>query len=277
MNTHFKKLILSSSIALALASGAAFSAAPPVSQDVVDARQETQIWTTYALNPYLRANDLKVSVHKGTATLRGSVEEGINKELAEEIALGVPGVKDVENQIKVAGDYVAPDKSMSRSYGETIDDSTITAVIKSKLAWSKYTSSLTTKVVTKAGRVLLTGSADSAESKELAGRLAQNSRGVTAVDKRLVVDGAKATLADDAEHSMKSAGHDVADAWITTKVKSTFMYSNNVDGDDIAVSTSAGIVTLTGKLGSGVERSLAIELAKNVRGVKSVSAAGLVI
>ncbi len=277
MNTHFKKLILSSSIALALASGAAFSAAPPVSQDVVDARQETQIWTTYALNPYLRANDLKVSVHKGTATLRGSVEEGINKELAEEIALGVPGVKDVENQIKVAGDYVAPDKSMSRSYGETIDDSTITAVIKSKLAWSKYTSSLTTKVVTKAGRVLLTGSADSAESKELAGRLAQNSRGVTAVDNRLVVDGAKATLADDAEHSMKSAGHDVADAWITTKVKSTFMYSNNVDGDDIAVSTSAGIVTLTGKLGSGVERSLAIELAKNVRGVKSVSAAGLVI
>ena len=277
MNTHFKKLILASSIALAVVSGTALGAAPPVSQEVIDARQETQIWTTYALNPYLRANDLQVSVHKGTATLRGSVDEGINKELAGEIALGVVGVKEVDNKINVTDNYVAPDRSTARSYGETIDDSTITAVVKSKLAWSKYTSGLTTKVVTKSGRVLLTGSADSAESKELAGRLAQNSRGVLAVDNRLVVEAAKPSLADNAELSVKNAGHDVADAWITTKVKSTFLYSNNVDGKDIAVTTSAGVVTLSGKVDSGVERSLAIELAKNVRGVRSVSATSLVI
>ena len=277
MNTHFKKLILSSSIALAAVSGAAFGAAPQVSQEVIDARQETQIWTTYALNPYLRANELQVSVHKGTATLRGSVDEGINKELAEEIALGVAGVKEVDNKINVTDNFVTPDKSMARSYGETIDDSTITAVVKSKLAWSKYTSGLTTKVVTKSGRVLLTGSADSAESKELAGRLAQNSRGVLAVDNRLVIEAAKPSVVDDAEDSVKKAGHDVADAWITTKVKSTFLYSNNVDAKDIDVTTTSGVVTLSGKVDSGVERSLAIELAKNVRGVKSVSATSLTI
>ena len=277
MNTHFKKLILSSSIALAAVSGAAFGAAPLVSQEVIDARQETQIWTTYALNPYLRANELQVSVHKGTATLRGSVDEGINKELAEEIALGVAGVKEVDNKITVTDNFVTPDKSMARSYGETIDDSTITAVVKSKLAWSKYTSGLTTKVVTKSGRVLLTGSADSAESKELAGRLAQNSRGVLAVDNRLVIEAAKPSVVDDAEDSVKKAGHDVADAWITTKVKSTFLYSNNVDAKDIDVTTTSGVVTLSGKVDSGVERSLAIELAKNVRGVKSVSATSLTI
>ena len=277
MNTHFKKLILSSSIALAVLSGAAVGAAPPVSQEVIDARQETQIWTTYALSPYLRANELQVSVHNGTATLRGSVDEGINKELAEEIARGVAGVKEVDNKINVTDNFIAPDKALARSYGETIDDSTITAVVKSKLAWSKYTSGLTTKVVTRSGRVLLTGSADSAESKDLAGRLARNSRGVLAVDNRLVVEAAKPSLVDDAEHSVKNAGHDVADAWITTKVKSTFLYSNNVDGRDIAVTTAAGVVTLSGKVGSGVERSLAIELAKNVRGVRSVSAVGLLI
>lgn len=277
MNTHFKKLMLASSVALATASVTAFGAALPVAQDVLDARQETQIWTTYALNPYLRASDLHVAVHQGTATLSGSVDEGINKELAEEIALGVDGVKDVENKIKVAEDFVAPDKSTARSYGETIDDSTITAVVKSKLAWSKYTSGVTTKVATKGGRVVLTGSADSAESRELAGRLAQNSRGVVAVDNRLTIDAAKPSLADDAEHSMKSAGHEVADAWITTKVKSTFLYSNNVDGSDIAVTTAAGVVTLSGKVDSGAERSLAIELAKNIRGVRSVTASGLVI
>jgi len=277
MNTYFKKLFLASSIALVLGTSAVSAATPAASQDVIDARQESQIWTTYALNPYLRANDLQVSVHSGTATLSGSVEEGVNKELAEEIALGVTGVKKVENNIKVANDFVAPDASLSRSYGETIDDSTITAVVKSKLAWSKYTSGLTTKVVTKSGHVKLTGTADSAQSRELAGRLAQNSRGVVAVDNQLKVDGAKPSLAHDAEHSVKNAGDDVADGWITTKIKSTFAYSDRVDGREISVSTNAGVVTLSGKVDSAMERSLAIELAKDVRGVRSVVSNGLVI
>lgn len=251
MNTNFKRLTLSSCFALVVASTATQAAALPASQDIVDARQETQIWTTFALNPYLRANDLQVSVHQGTATLTGSVEEGINRELAEEIALGVSGINEVENRIKVAADYVAPDKSVGRTYGETIDDSTITAVVKSKLAWSKYASGLNTKVVTEGGHVVLTGSADSGESRELAGRLAQNSRGVVAVDNRLVVDGTTRNLATDAEHTVRNAGHDVADAWITTKVKSTFLYSNNVDVRDIVVSTHGGVVTLTGKVDSG--------------------------
>ena len=277
MTKHLKQLALASSVALAVASSAASGAALPGSQDVIDARQETQIWTTYALSPHLRANDLQVSVHQGKATLTGSVEEGVNKELAEEIALGVTGVKAVENNIEVAKDYVAPDTSLSRSYGETIDDSTITAVVKSKLAWSKYTNGLTTKVVTKSGHVTLSGSADSAPSRDLAGRLAQNSRGVVAVDNQLVIGSAKPSLATDAQQSMHEAGDEVADAWITTKIKSTFLYSNNVDGRDIAVTTSAGVVTLSGTVDSGVERALAIELAKNVRGVLSVTASGLVI
>ena len=62
----------------------------------------------------------------------------------------------------------------------------------------------------------------------------------------------------------------MSDGWITTKVKSTYMYSSNVDGSDIAVNTDKGIVTLSGKVDSGAERALAIELAQNVRGVKSV-------
>ena len=65
------------------------------------------------------------------------------------------------------------------------------------------------------------------------------------------------------------------DGWITTKVKSTFMCSSNVDGSDISVSTDKGIVTLSGKVDSGAERALAIELAQNVRGVNSVNSKAL--
>ena len=68
----------------------------------------------------------------------------------------------------------------------------------------------------------------------------------------------------------------MADGWITTKVKSTYLFSNNVDGSDISVNTDKGIVTLSGNVDSGVERALAIELAQNVRGVKSVASKTLV-
>ena len=53
------------------------------------------------------------------------------------------------------------------------------------------------------------------------------------------------------------------------------MYSRNVENDDISVDTKGGNVTLSGKVGSGVERALAVELAQNVRGVKSVNATAL--
>ena len=44
--------------------------------------------------------------------------------------------------------------------------------------------------------------------------------------------------------------------------------------DDLQT-TNAGIVKLTGKMDSGAERELAIELARNVRGVKSVDSSSL--
>jgi osmotically-inducible protein OsmY len=53
------------------------------------------------------------------------------------------------------------------------------------------------------------------------------------------------------------------------------MYSSNVDGSDITVSTKSGIVTLSGNVDSGAERALAIEFARNVRGVKGVQSKGL--
>ena len=278
MNTQSHKLIIACTMALAAISSAA-TAANPVSQEIIEARQESQIWTTYALNPYLRANILSVSVHNGKATLTGMVEESVNKDLAKQIALGVSGVKEVDNQIVVQADYIVPARSEDRSYGEVIDDATITTAVKSKLLWSKHANGLTTDVDTKMGRVTLKGTAESAVASDLANRLALNTRGVLSVDNQLVVNGVKPTtaVATAAKKAAQEAEKDISDSWITTKVKSTFLYSSNVDGEDIAVSTKSGIVTLSGKVSSGAERALAIELAKNVRGVKSVNSKTLTL
>ena len=277
MKAGSRKLMLASGLALSLAAMGCDGMGGSNAQTVADARQEGQIWTTYALSPYLRANNIGVAVLKGKATLSGTVEEAVNKELATEIALGVEGITDVDNRIVVQADYVPPKSTTDRSYAEMIDDSAITAAIRSKLVWSKNTDGLETRISTKGGKVTLTGNAESGAAKDLAGRLAQNTRGVSSVDNQLVVTGIKPLLASPLEGTQQKAGTDISDSWITTKVKSTLLYSSNVSSSDIAVSTNGGVVTLTGKVKSGAERALAIELVQNVRGVKDVRTKGLTL
>lgn len=276
MSPQFRQLTIAAGIALAIAAANSPVVADTVSEDVTEARQETQIWTTYALSPYLRANDLKVSVDNGKVTLTGTVDEDVNKDLAKEIALGVKGITSVDNQILVKPDYAPPARSADRSYGEVIDDATITAAIKSKLLWSKHTDGLSTEVSTTMGKVTLKGTADSAAAKDLAERLALDTRGVVAVNNQVVVKGgAKPSVTETTKSAATEGSKDISDTWITTKVKSTLMYSSNVEGSAITVDTKGGVVTLKGAVDSASERALAIELAENVRGVKSVDAKGL--
>lgn len=266
MNNQFRKTLIGSAIALSILLGANSLVAVDRPPAIVEARQESQIWTTYALSPYLRANDINVTVTAGKATLTGVVDEEVNKQLAKQIALGVDGIREVDNQIQVQADYVRPGKAAKRSYGDMIEDAGVTAAVQSRLSWNARTSGLNTEVSTMWSKVTLVGKAPSQPVKDLAGSLALNTRGVLAVDNQLRVDDQPGSAAA----AVQTAGDDLADAWITAKVKSTFMYSNNVDGADISVSTSKGVVTLSGQMDSGAERALAIELAQNVRGVKSV-------
>jgi hyperosmotically inducible periplasmic protein len=279
MKTPTRNLILASTLVLAATSWTGTASAQVETRTLVDVRQETQIWTTYALNPYLRASDLKVSVQGGKATLTGTVDEGINKDLAKQIALGVSGIDSVDNKISVEPDYAPVATSDARTFGEFIDDASITAAVKSKLLWSKYSDGLSTDVDTKNSNVTLTGTADSPVAKDLAGRLAKNTRGVESVDNQLIVKKPeqlkKNEKADDKIKGDAAKGHEIADTWITAKVKSTFMYSRNVASSDISVTTSNGAVDLSGMVDSGAERALAIEIAQNIKGVKGVTAENL--
>lgn len=248
-------------------------ALPAVAQDnkanqaVLDARLESQILTTYQLSPYLRHDDISVTVEDGKATITGKVESDANKELATEIAQGVQGISDVDNNMSTEENYKTPQRKGGASYAEIIDDASITAAVKSKLIWSRYVDGSTTKITTKKGMVTLTGSAENKEAVELAGNLAMTTRGVMSVDNKL-------TVAANPDKKSK-AGTVIADSWITTKVKSTYMYSNNVDSSDIEVNTTKGVVKLNGLVDSGSEKALAVQLAENIKGVQSVDAAGL--
>lgn len=272
MITQPRTLLIASALTVALAAASGAASAAATSQDVTNARQEAQIGTSYALSPHLRANNLKVSVENGQATLTGNVAEAVSKELAGEIAKDVKGITDVNNRIVVVPNYMPPKSAAAPSFGDAFDDASTTATIKSKLLWSKRTDGMTTHVHTQSGRVTLRGTAGSAADRAFAERLTINTRGVRSVDNQLRVEAPKSGVVDSGKRVAGAAGDEIADSWITAKVKSTLLYSSNVTGSAIEVSTDQGVVTLSGKVDNRAEQALAIEYAQNVRGVKSVQA-----
>lgn len=237
---------------------------------LADARLESRIGTTYALNSHLRANDLQVSVANGTATLTGTVEEEVSKDLAAQLATGVDGITNVDNQIQVKADYKPTSQTGVRMYGAQVDDASTSAAVRSKMSWSERSGGHVATVTSVDGMVTLTGNAASEQDKQYLTRLATNTPGVRGVDNQLVI--VESTDTDTDSSSITEA---ISDGWITTKVKSTFMYSNNVNSSDISVSTDGGVVTLTGSVSSAAERARAVELAQNIRGVTSVESSAL--
>ncbi len=158
-----------------------------LSHELLEASQESQILTAYALSPCLRAYDFKVTVCRGSATLSGNVADDVSNKLAGQIALGVDGIKSVDNQIEVISNYVAPESPAKRRFREIGDDAAISTWVKSKMMSSRHAGGFFAKVETMRGRVTLSGTADTAEAKEAAGKLAGNTKGVLSVNNELVV------------------------------------------------------------------------------------------
>ncbi len=68
----------------------------------------------------------------------------------------------------------------------------------------------------------------------------------------------------------KTIGDTLDDATITTRVKSALLNDPQVGVLRIDVSTTGGIVTLSGNVNSGAEQDRAVQIARRVPGVKEV-------
>ena len=272
---QLKTLALATATAglIGLAPFAAYAVQSDTSRELIEARQEGSIWTAFALNRHLNPFTIDVDVENGSAKLTGKVETDVERDLAEQIALGIEGVKKVDNQLTLDPAFEAK-ASSEPSLSQRFDDATLAATVKSKLLWNSNTEGLDIKVSAANGTVSLTGSAQSAEAKELAGRLAANTDGVREVNNLLSVSSTDSTAAK-VQNAADDTAAAISDAWITSKVKSSFIYSRNLDGLNISVDTRNGMVSLSGSVLSNAEKQLAIETARNIRGVRGVDADAL--
>ena len=281
MNKTFRTTILAGAIALVLggfsAAAASTTARDDKSAQNSDTRRESQIQTGLSMNPHLRNFDLTVAVDGNKAVLSGNVEDGIAKDLAEQIAQGADGITNVDNRILVDADYRRPTISAGeRTFSEKASDSTIAASVKSRLLWNTHTDGLDIFVDVINGKVTLTGTAGTTAEKELAGRVAVSTQGVVGVNNKIALaSGPDAAMRAKAANAKN--GQPLSDSWITSKVNMSLMFTRGVESFHITVTTLDGVVSLNGVVESTAERELAVRVAQDVRGVKKVEARGLTV
>lgn len=247
-----------------------------IAAQAADKDQGSDVWskaaitTTYTLNRHLNPFNIDVDVENGVAILRGHVESDVERDLAEELALGVDGVKEVRNELEVNPD--TPTQAESGSFMSNVRDANITAKVKSQLLWNRNTHGIDIDVDTESSIVTLTGGVKSNAESQLAEQIARNTSDVMDVNNRLTVADGAVALDDKVEREAEQTKQEVSDSWITTKVKSALIYNRNIEMGEIDVTTKNGVVRLKGSVDSDVDKQTAVAIAKGIRGVKDVKA-----
>jgi hyperosmotically inducible periplasmic protein len=178
MNKTFAALIASGALlSVAACSSTRTQRAP--GEQIDDAALLTSVKSALVSDPVTEAGEINVDVNRGTVKLSGFVDTQQEKSKAGDVARGVDGVKTVQNDIAV--------KTENSSTGEVIDDSALTAKVKTALIESSDTKAHQINVETKQGVVQLSGFVDTAAAKSAATNVAKSVTGVKDVKNELSV------------------------------------------------------------------------------------------
>jgi len=139
-----------------------------------------KVKTVLAFHKNVSASGTDVTTKNGVVTLTGKADNLSQKQLTGEYAKDVEGVIEVRNDLAIA-------KSNRRTLGDKVDDTSITAQVKSTLLFHKSTSMLATKVSTLNGVVSLHGEAKNAAERDLVTKLVEDIHGVQSVHNRMTV------------------------------------------------------------------------------------------
>ena len=129
----------------------------------------------------------KVEVKDAVVTLSGEAISKVQRGLTTELALDINGVTNVINQMTVAADAYAEVYSAA----EEIDDVSITAQVRTTLQARRTSNLVCVSVMTRNGKVTITGIASNETEKSLIGRIAGDTRGVSSVDNLMTLEEVK--------------------------------------------------------------------------------------
>ena len=148
----------------------------------------------------------------------------------------------------------------STTVGTEIDDSVVTARVKSALVADPDVKGFDFKVETRKGEVQLSGFADDQTKIDRAIAVTRGVAGVKSIDNKVSVKSVATTV-----------GNKIDDGIVTAKVKAALLADVYVKSLDIAVVTRKGEVQLSGFVDNQSQIDGAIDVARGIEGARSVS------
>ena len=240
------------SLALVVAAVALLASGGPLRASETDDRIETSFKKTYVYKTYLKDEHIKISSKDGAVTLSGDVYNETHKPMAQDTAAALPGVTSVDNRIAVVGDQPAESS-----------DTWISMKVKAALLYRRNVSGTKTEVYVKDGIVTLKGVAANQAQKDLTTEYAKDIVGVTGVKNEMTVS--RISAKPDQTLSEK-----IDDASITAEVKGSLLSHRSTSMLSTKVSTTDGVVTVSGTAKNDAEKALVTKLATDINGVQSV-------
>jgi osmotically-inducible protein OsmY len=230
-----------------------------------------KIQAQYYMHPALKPWNIDVvAAPNGHVALVGVIDNAVDRAEAVRIARDTDGVTGVTDNLRVRGELAAITAASDPTL-ERIADSSITAKIQSRYFVDDDLKGRDVDVDTKNGVVTLSGTVNSAGERLQAAAVARNTDGVTAVNDELMIDRRPRTAPGSGavKGSVGTAGQ-IQDAWITTKIRSTFILDDRIRARNIDVDTKNGVVTLKGTVATEDARKAAESLATESEGVRRV-------
>ena len=238
--------------ALAAVAGVLLVSGSTLFANETDDRIESSAAKSHVFKTYLKDDSIKTESKDGVVTLTGTVTESSHKSLAENTVESLPGVKSVNNQLVVSGEQP-----------KEHSDTWISMKVKSNLLFHRNVSATGTTVYVNQGVVTLQGVADNLAQKELTTEYAMDVDNVKSVKNNM-------TIAASPKDAPETLGEKIDDASITAQVKSALLSHRSTSALHTTVSTTDGVVTLSGIAKNEAEKSLVTKLATDIKGVVSV-------
>jgi osmotically-inducible protein OsmY len=239
-------------LALLAATSALLLTSPSLRASDTDSRIESSAAKSYVFKTYLKNDSIKTKSKDGVVTLTGTVAEASHKSLAQDTVESLPGVKSVDNRLKVKGESPAEHSDMW-----------ISMKVKTALLFHRNVSASGTDVYVKDGVVSLRGEASSVAQKELTTEYAKDIDNVKEVKNEM-------TIAKTPAQPGETTSEKIDDASITAQVKASLMSHHSTSALKTSVSTTDGVVTLSGIAKNDAEKSLVTKLVTDINGVTSV-------
>lgn len=229
---------------------------------------EGAVQTALSLNRVLNTFAIDAQVEGQAAVLTGEVENDVQRLLAQDVAQATRGIEQVDNQLRVNPQLVEQPLEL-KAYAQRLEDATLAAIVRSRLAWSTLTRQAAVDVQTQEGVVTLRGKVDNADAKELAGVLARSTEGVYLVNNLISLDSMAMVQARTTPVEATSSTQP-NDEWIVDKIQESYRFSRNLDVLKIKVTSAEGMVRLSGEVVSAQQKSIAVEIARQILGVRGV-------